>query len=689
VAGRYARIRRLVAYVVTAALALTLISLAVVETAPANAITGSDFDAGYIISDRNFYDGAAMSEAEIQRFLETTVGSCANANCLAVYRADTPTRTWSFGTCSTYNGAPGESAARIIFKVQQACSLSAKVILVTLQKEQTLLTNPAPTDGVMRKAMGYGCPDTSVCDSTYYGFFNQVFAAGRQLTWYGNPAGSFTSIRIGQANSIRYNPDAACGSKSVVVQNKATAALYYYTPYTPNAAALANLGGMGDYCSAYGNRNFWVFYNQWFGSPTGDLGSPIASLDVVAATPGHVRVAGWAFDPDTSASIQVHIYINGYGTAIVASNDRPDVGATWPSVGSAHGFDVTIPMPTEGPQTVCVWGINLGPGQNKLFGCPVLPGLTGSPTGSIDVATAFGGQLTVRGWTFDPDTAASTPVHIYVDSTGYAFTADDVRDDVAAAYPPYGSKHGFTRTMPIPPGTHTVCVYGINIAGLGANRPIGCRTVTNLSGSPVGVIDSVTAKPGSFDVSGWTFDPDTPASIPVHVYANTRGVAGTANQPRDDVAAAYPGYGNLHGYTVNVPASPGMNSVCAYGIEIQAPGANRALACRNVVGMSGPPVGVFDAVGVSSGSITVGGWVYDPDTTQPIPVHVYVDSNGYAFTAGKDRPDVGAVYPAYGPAHGYNETIAASPGTHNVCVYGINIAAGDNVLLRCTTVNVP
>ncbi|TYL52519.1 LGFP repeat-containing protein [Agromyces mariniharenae] len=266
---------------VVASLVAALLVPAMSAPQPAAA---ADFDAGNIISDANFYNGSAMTEAEIQQFLEARVGSCQNSNCLAVYRADTPTRTWSFGSCSTYAGGAAESAARIIFKVQQACRLSAKVILVTLQKEQSLLTNPAPSDGIMRKAMGYGCPDTAACDSTYYGFFNQVFAAGRQLTWYGDPAGSFTWIRVGQVNAIQYHPNAGCGTKDVLVRNRATAALYYYTPYTPNAAALANLGGIGDACSAYGNRNFWVFYNTWFGPTVG--ADPRAMIDAEHAAQG-------------------------------------------------------------------------------------------------------------------------------------------------------------------------------------------------------------------------------------------------------------------------------------------------------------------------------------------------------------------------------------------------------------------
>jgi hypothetical protein len=48
---------------------------------------------------------------------------------------------------------------------------------------------------------------------------------------------------------MQYNPDAACGTKAVYIRNQPTASLYTYTPYTPNAAAPANLGGTGNACS--------------------------------------------------------------------------------------------------------------------------------------------------------------------------------------------------------------------------------------------------------------------------------------------------------------------------------------------------------------------------------------------------------------------------------------------------------
>ena len=286
---------------------VALLAAAVVSVPErAEALSASEFDPGYIISDEQFYASGAMSQDEIQRFLDAQIGTCQNSLCLNVLRVDTPTTTLNFGTCATYAGEVGESAARIIYKVQQACVISAKVILTTLQKEQGLVTSKAPTSTVLRKAMGQGCPDTAQCDSAFYGFFIQVLSGARQLAWYGNPNGSHTSIKVGQYNAVRFSPNPDCGSSSVFINNRATAALYYYTPYQPNAAALANLGGIGDACSAYGNRNFWVYYNNWFGASSDSAGT-VAIQQVYAAQGGASGPLGGV------ASVIMEIADNGGG----------------------------------------------------------------------------------------------------------------------------------------------------------------------------------------------------------------------------------------------------------------------------------------------------------------------------------------------------------------------------------------
>lgn len=251
-----------------------LVPLAVVSSLPtgepANAASAADFDPGYIISDDLFYDNAAMSTSQIQLFLDGKIGTCQTDRCLNVAVVPVSGRAASYSAdtgglvCSAISGGT-MSVAELIYRVQAACSISAKVILATLQKEQGLVTSRAPSDWALRAAMGMGCPDTAPCNDAFAGLANQIISGARQLNVY--KVGRFG--RQPGTQYIQYNPSASCGGTTVNVRNYATAALYNYTPYQPNAAALANLGGVGDSCSSYGNRNFWRFYSDWFGSPTG------------------------------------------------------------------------------------------------------------------------------------------------------------------------------------------------------------------------------------------------------------------------------------------------------------------------------------------------------------------------------------------------------------------------------------
>ncbi|HEU5187047.1 MAG TPA: hypothetical protein VFT87_00945, partial [Candidatus Saccharimonadales bacterium] len=107
------------------------------------------------------------------------------------------------------------------------------------------------------------------CDSQYYGFYNQIQNAARQFRRYATYPNDYNHV-AGRNNSVRFNPQTVCGSSTVYIENTATASLYNYTPYQPNQAALNNLYGTGDACSAYGNRNFWRDFNNWFGVSFGD-----------------------------------------------------------------------------------------------------------------------------------------------------------------------------------------------------------------------------------------------------------------------------------------------------------------------------------------------------------------------------------------------------------------------------------
>ena len=238
------------------------------------AADASRFDPGLIISDSVFYDFGTMTVADIQRFLESKVPVCRDGDggpkCIRNYIMDTPAKDGEDGRCEAMPAKKDQTAAQIIYDVARACKINPRVLIVTLQKEQGLIQAANPTERMYRAALGYACPDidpNNQCGRVKAGLFNQLYYGAGQFQWYGDPRGSFTYIKVGRTSNIRFHPNASCGSKPVLIKSQATASLYYYTPYTPNDAALRNLYGTGDSCSAYGNRNFWRFYTDWFGDP--------------------------------------------------------------------------------------------------------------------------------------------------------------------------------------------------------------------------------------------------------------------------------------------------------------------------------------------------------------------------------------------------------------------------------------
>ncbi|THG35578.1 hypothetical protein E6C70_05935 [Glaciibacter flavus] len=223
-----------------------------------------DFHAGRIISDYNFYNAYAMTEEQIGEFLSSLRCTPRDASpCLSDYRETTTDQpAQERGHCDAYRGGVDETAARIIARVSVACGISPRVLLVLLQKEQSLLTHP-DARGYLR-ATGYACPDTADCDTKYFGFFNQVYNAAWQFRQYTvHPVRAYA---VGDV-AVPFSPDPACGASVVDIENQATANLYNYTPYQPNDAALADLRGEGDRCSSHGNLNFWLLYSKWFGDP--------------------------------------------------------------------------------------------------------------------------------------------------------------------------------------------------------------------------------------------------------------------------------------------------------------------------------------------------------------------------------------------------------------------------------------
>jgi hypothetical protein len=336
----------------TSLLATLAITVSMVATlaAPASALSGSQFAAGRIIDDFVFNNASTMSVQDIQNFLNAKVPSCDSwgtqqyagttraaysrargykmpLTCLRDYY-ENPNNLANNLTVTDGQAAPipagAESAAQLIKEVSVQYNINPQVLLVLLQKEQGLTTDDWPWPTQFQKATGYACPDTAPCDTQYYGFYNQIASAAWQYNQYASHPTSY-NFRGGITRSVAWSPNGACGGANVTLQNQATAGLYNYTPYQPNAAALANLTGTGDGCSSYGNRNFWYYFSTWFGTTyANDTGTP---------HPDGTLISGWG---------GVYL-VQGGQRHYVSLAMFNDYGYSWAMIKPASTGDVNLP----------------------------------------------------------------------------------------------------------------------------------------------------------------------------------------------------------------------------------------------------------------------------------------------------------------------------------------------------------
>ena len=232
-----------------------------------NAANLKNFDPGNIISDSVMSNKNSMSVAQIQSFLDSK-NACNNTNTYMAGWYPNLKYTIKNGkfACMAQDTFNGKSAAQIIWQVGQDYSINPQALLVLLEKEQGLVSDTWPNNTQYNTATGFGCPDTAACDSKYFGLENQLRQAASLFRTVMD--GGWTNYPVG-STYVQYNPNAACGGTVVNIQNRATSALYRYTPYQPNQSALNAGYGTGDGCGAYGNRNFWLFFTDWFGSTQG------------------------------------------------------------------------------------------------------------------------------------------------------------------------------------------------------------------------------------------------------------------------------------------------------------------------------------------------------------------------------------------------------------------------------------
>jgi hypothetical protein len=207
--------------------------------APAAASAAVVFRPDSVISDNAMRDYDSMSVAQIQAFLNKRPG-----------RLDTLVTTDCAGV--------RKPASRIIWEACQRWTISPKVMLTMLQKEQSLLTRRKLAKNTLSRAIGAGCPDGKT--NRYPGFGKQMWWGAYCLDGYGEGRNrpGLPIFRQGVAYWVYGKRGAHLHPK-----NLGTFKLYVYNP---SIGAKKPYGGLSRRACT-GNANFWKIYRKYFGDP--------------------------------------------------------------------------------------------------------------------------------------------------------------------------------------------------------------------------------------------------------------------------------------------------------------------------------------------------------------------------------------------------------------------------------------
>ncbi|MFZ4648050.1 MAG: hypothetical protein ACOYMB_00240 [Patescibacteria group bacterium] len=214
----------------------------------------AEFNPENIISDSELLDYNSMGLTDIQNFLNKKNSYLANYRTInshgtidksaaeIIYDA-----THQNYDCSGIDLGDSPTEADKKARCRIITTVSPKLILVLLQKEQGLIEKANPSQSSLDWAAGYGCPDSIACNPYYKGFGKQINSASLQFLAYINEQYRY-SYKAGQTYTFT-NPygTISTATMSVTPQNKATAALYNYTPHVFN-----------------GNYNFFKLWKKYF-----------------------------------------------------------------------------------------------------------------------------------------------------------------------------------------------------------------------------------------------------------------------------------------------------------------------------------------------------------------------------------------------------------------------------------------
>ncbi|MBM3204782.1 hypothetical protein FJZ48_02260 [Candidatus Uhrbacteria bacterium] len=202
--------------------------LAIAQSTSTQKGVDANFNPNHILRDEDIFEIGIMSQERIQRFLESKKGVLATKKMMDSDGVE----KWP---------------AEIIWRVATSYKINPKYLLTLMQKEQSLVDDPNPSQKQFDWAMGYGVCDSCSMDDPaiqhFKGFASQVEWAAKQHRE------KYLIQLLGRGSTISgYAPGKAAvvDGQTIVPANQATAMLYTYTPHI------------------HGNANLWRIWNRWF-----------------------------------------------------------------------------------------------------------------------------------------------------------------------------------------------------------------------------------------------------------------------------------------------------------------------------------------------------------------------------------------------------------------------------------------
>ena len=353
---------------------------------------------------------------------------------------------------------------------------------------------------------------------------------------------------------------------------------------------------------------------------------------------------------------------------------------------------------------------------------PVAAAATPPPVGSFETAVTNPVQPTVvmTGWALDRGArSVPTAVRVTVDGTPGAWRAAAVlRADVNRAHSATGG-HGFSITLAVRPGGHTVCI-DTRLVAKSQVTPLGCIAMTGYRMATSGDVAAIADTLDPHHTIAWKW-----AALP----AGTLGLAQPWNKQvtiasvqtvahlRDVMTHEW---SHVLQYRAFAGSDPWWDAVQAFnallghpadrsgynGIEhgadciAQALGATylaygctpalRTYGARIARGMLMNALQGTAAATASGKSVTVTGWALDP-AAPTTSVVVTVTDNGKAVSTpirtNLTRSNINLSTGVTG-AHGYSVRVSLPQGRHRICVTAQFVRSGKAAATvgNCTTV---